>query len=149
MALGVACRSGDGLGGNLVAAAGDAVGAVDVDQLRRVLGQFDLVIHGEGGDDEDVAGGGPARGGAVDGNDPRSPLGADGVGGEALAVIDVPDVDLLVLADIGGVEQIFVDGAGTLVVQFGMGRGDPVKLGFQHRSLHGLTIQGWGWGSAL
>ena len=39
---------------------------------------------------------------------------------QALAVGDVPDVDLLVLADAGDVEQLAVDGARTFVVQLGV-----------------------------
>jgi hypothetical protein len=37
--------------------------------------------------------------------------------GRALAVVDVPDVDLLVLCQVGGIAQVFVDGTGAFVVQ--------------------------------
>ncbi len=39
----------------------------------------------------------------------------DGVGDEAFAIVDVPDVDLFVFTNIGSFKQVFVDGAGALV----------------------------------
>ncbi|MNT82219.1 hypothetical protein D3C72_2219160 [compost metagenome] len=47
-----------------------------------------------------------------------------------------------VFADIGGIEQILVDGAGALVVQLGMGGRYTVDLGFEHRTLHGNSPAG-------
>ena len=47
--------SGGSLDRNLVATPGDAVLRIDVDQFGLVLGQFELVIDGKGGDDQDVA----------------------------------------------------------------------------------------------
>ena len=47
--------------------------------------------------------------------DPRSP--GDRVGLEARAVVDVEHVDLLVLEDVGGLQQIGVDGDRSDVVQ--------------------------------
>ena len=67
-------------------------------------------------------------------------LAADRVGHEALAVVDVPDVDLLVLGHAGGVEQVFVDGAGAFVVQFAVGDRDTVDLGLEQSAEHGLRL---------
>lgn len=36
-------------------------------------------------------------------------FGTDGVGGEAFAVVDVPDLDLFVFQDVGRFKQVFVD----------------------------------------
>ncbi len=43
-------------------------------------------------------------------------LAFDGVGDEAFAVVDVSDVDLFVLTNVGGVQQVFVDGARALAL---------------------------------
>jgi hypothetical protein len=75
-----------------------------------------------------LAGGSLARSSAIDRNRAGAAFGANGVSGEALAIGHVVDVDLLVFLDVGCLKQIFIDGAGTLVVQFGVGNGDPVQL---------------------
>src|SRR6185369_14507005 len=82
-------ESGGSLGRNLVPATGDAVLRIDVDQFRLVLGQFDFVVDGKGGDDQDIARCGPAGSRTVDRNDARSALGANGIGGETLAIVYV------------------------------------------------------------
>jgi hypothetical protein len=94
--------------------AGDAHNAVlrvNVDQLRRVFGEFDLGIRREAGDDQDIARRGAARCRTIHRDDTGSALGAQGVGREALAVVDVPDVDLFVLTNVRRIEKIFVDRA--------------------------------------
>ena len=67
----------------------------------------------------------------------RAALAGDRVGLEAGAVVDVDDVDLLVLADVGGLEQIAVDRDRADVVQVAVGDGRAVDLGLQHRAVHG------------
>jgi hypothetical protein len=79
--------------------------------LRRVFGEFDFVVHREAGDDQDVTRRGAARSRTIHRDDAGAALGAQGVGREALAVVDVPDVDLFVLTDVCRIEKILVDGA--------------------------------------
>src|SRR5690606_39848294 len=74
---------------------------------------------------------------AIDRDHPAARLAADRVGREALAVVDVVDLDPLVLADPGRPEQVLVDRARTLVVQLGTGHGGAVDLGFEQGDLHG------------
>src|SRR3546814_10437922 len=64
-------------------------------------------------------------------------LGADRVGRETLAVVDVVDLDALVLADAGDVEQPAVDRARAFVMQLRMGDRGAVDLGFEQGQLHG------------
>ena len=64
-------------------------------------------------------------------------LAGDRVGLEAGAVVDVDDVHLLVLADVGGLEQVGVDGDRADVVQVAVGHRRAVDLGLQHHALHG------------
>jgi hypothetical protein len=71
-------------------------------------------------------------------DDAAAALALDGVGDEAFAVVDVPDVDLLVLGDVGGVQQVFVDGAGAFVVEFAVRDAGAVDLGFEQGSEHGF-----------
>ena len=57
-------------------------------------------------------------------------LGANGIGGKALAIIEVIDLDLLVLANIGGFQQHTINRAGTLIFKLGMRHIGMVQLGF-------------------
>ena len=86
-------------------------------------------------------------GGAVDLHLARAALAGDRVGLEAGAVVDVDDVDLLVLADVGGLEQVGVDRDRADVVQVAVGHRRAVDLGLQHRALHarapGLAVGSW------
>src|SRR3546814_14819292 len=77
----------------------------DVDAGRRELLQFGFVQLRERGDDDDVTGLRTARGTAVDRDDPGAFLGAQRIGDETLACVDVPGVDLLVLADTRRIQQ--------------------------------------------
>ena len=47
-------------------------------------------------------------------------FGFDGLGPEAFAAVNVPDVDLFVLTNVGGVEQVFVDGAGAFAIKLAL-----------------------------
>ncbi len=67
--------------------------------------------------DEQTAHRSTARRRAIHRNHAAAALALDGIGDKALTVVDVPDVDLLVLGNIGGIQQIFIDRAGALVVQ--------------------------------
>jgi len=96
---------------------------------------------GEGRDDEQVAHAGAACGRAVHRDHAAAALALDGVGDEAFAVVDVPDVNLFVFADVGGVEQVFVDGAGAFVVQFALRGGHAVDLGLEQGAVHGGAFQ--------
>lgn len=108
----------------------DAVFVVHIDQRRLEISQFYLVVLAVGGDDEDVADGRFARGGTVDGDHAATALTADGVGGEAFAVVDIVDLDALVLFDVGGVEKVFVDRARAFVFEFRCGDSNAVELRF-------------------
>jgi uncharacterized LabA/DUF88 family protein len=119
--------------------ADDAVLSVHVDQFRRVLGEFDFVVHREAGDDQDVTRRGAARCRAIHRDDARAALGAQRVGRETLAVVDVPDVDLFVLANVRRIQKVFVNGARTFIVELGVCGADAVQLRLQHCPLHGIT----------
>ena len=122
-------------------------GAVDVDDLVGVLARRGrraarsaassarLVLR-VGDDDDRVAAVHEAGGGAVDLHRARAALAGDRVGLEARAVVDVDDVHLLVLEDVGGLEQVGIDRDRPDVVQVAVGHRRPVDLGLQHRSLH-------------
>src|SRR3546814_8058187 len=69
---------------------------------------------------------------------------ADRVGRETLAVVDVVDLDALVLADAGDVEQPAVDRARAFVMQLRMGDRGAVDLGFEQGQLHGHGPWGGG-----
>src|SRR3954468_10419445 len=115
----------------------DAVVGIDVDQVWLVLGHLCLGQADEGGDDHQVARGHAARGATVHGDDARALFRTQRVRDEAFAVADVPGVDLLVLADTRGIEQVAVDGDRTFVVQLGVSHRGPVDLALEHVEVHG------------
>ena len=103
---------------------------------RGVALEIGLVVGAEGGDDDLVAGRGQVGGGAVDLHRPRAGLAVDHVGDEARAVVDVPDVDLLVGDQVGAGHQLGVDRDAADVVDVAVGDRRPVDLRLQHLPLH-------------
>ncbi len=69
------------------------------------------------GDNQNIADAGAVRGGAVNGDDPGAPLGGNGVGGETVAVGDVPEVNSFILQNTGRIQEVLVNGARTFIVQ--------------------------------
>jgi hypothetical protein len=94
-------------------------------QLRLMGGHLVFMHLCERRNDQQVTHTGAACGRAVDRNHARATLAFDGVGDEAFAVVDVPDVDLFVLTNVGGVQQVFIDGAGALVMELAL---NPIEL---------------------
>src|SRR5450759_3930392 len=125
---------------DLIALRDDAVVLVHVDELRVIFLQFDFVIHGIAGDDDDVARAGLMRRRAIHGNHAGTALRADSVSGETFTIGDIVNIDLLIFPDIGSIEQIVVDRAGALVMQLGVRDMHSVQLGFKHDSLHGTPL---------
>jgi hypothetical protein len=58
-------------------------------------------------------------------------LGRNDIGGEALAVVHVVDVDALIEVEAGSQDQVRTDGHGALVIDLGSGDGRPVQFGLQ------------------
>ena len=90
----------------------------------------------EGGDDDQVAHRGASRRRAVERDDATAAFGTDRVGDEALAIGDVPDVHLLVLADVGRIEQVVVDRARAFVMQLAVRDRGTVDLGLEQVAVH-------------
>ena len=67
---------------------------------------------------------------------PEPRCAGDRVGLKARAVVDVDDVHLLVLEDVGGLQQVGVDRDRADVVQVAIGDGRPVDLRLEHHALH-------------
>ena len=68
---------------------------------------------------------------------------------KARAVVDVEHVDLLVLADVGRLEQVGVDRDRAHVVQVGVGDRRAVDLGLEHGALHEDQSPSWVWWRGL
>ena len=71
-------------------------------QLRLMLGHLIFMDLGKSRNDHKVAHRGFESRGAVDRNHAGTAFAFDGVGHQAFAVVDVPNVNLLVFANIGG-----------------------------------------------
>src|SRR5690606_28233063 len=104
-------------------------------------GQFSLAVVGIGTDDQAMTNAGLVRCSAVDGDDLRTFLATDGVGGEALAIVDVVDLDLFVFANAGQVQPVAVNGAGAFVVQYRVGHLGAVQFGLEHDGVHGGILR--------
>ena len=74
----------------------------------------------------------------------RAPLAGDRVGLKARAVVDVDHVNLLVLEDVGGLQQVGVDRDRADVVQVAVGDRRAVDLGLEHHALHVVDRLSWG-----
>src|SRR5450830_1178882 len=130
-------RSGD-LHRNRVAGVAQFVARGHVQHARLEIDQLGLAVMGIGADDHPVADAGLVGGGTVHRDDPRAFLAANGIGGEALAVVDVVDLDLFVLTDPGQVQPLAVDGAGTFVIEHRVGDFGAMQFGFEHDGVHGV-----------
>jgi hypothetical protein len=74
--------------------------------------------------------------GAIQGNLPAAALALDGIGGKPLAVVDVVELDLFELLDIGCFQQVLIDSAGTFVMQVGLRDSHSMNLRAKHDALH-------------
>lgn len=98
-------------------------------ELLQPAGQFVLGHQPESGNDDQIAQRGTAGGRAVQRDAAAAALAPDRIGDEALAIGDIPDVHLLVLQQVGGVTQVFMDRARSLAVQVARGNGGAVDRG--------------------
>ena len=130
----------DELDRNGVARVAQPVVLIHVHQFRLEAGQLLVLQHRVRADDDDIAGIGLVGGGTVHGNNAGAGLGADRVGRETLPVVNVIDLDLLVLADIRGIQQMPVDRHRPLVVQLRMGHADAVQFRSEQYSLHSIIL---------
>src|SRR5471032_2952961 len=134
--------SGPVLRWHVVAVSLDAVLFIDENEIRLPARlQFRLIDQRKRRNDHQVAQLRAARRRSIQRNHPAAALALDGVSRQALAVIHVPDVDLLVFKQIRGFQQVLVDGARAFVMQFAMRDRGAVNLRFQKRSLHASLAQ--------
>ena len=102
--------------------------ASHVNDARLVALQLGLVVLAVGDHDDRVAPMHQAGGGAVDLDLSRAPHAGDRVGLKARAVVDVDHMHLLVLEDVGGLQQVRVDRDRPDIVQVAIGDRRPVDL---------------------
>lgn len=65
----------------------------------------------EGRNDDKITNARPSCCRSVDGNHTAATFPPDGIGHKPFTVVDVPDMDLFVLEDIGCIKKVFIDGA--------------------------------------
>ncbi len=125
------------LRGHMVAQAHLLVVFIHKHQLWRVRCHVFFVHLRERRNDQQVTHAGTASRGAIHRNHARATRAFDCVGDEAFTVVDVPDVDLFVLANVGRLQQVFIDRARAFVVQLALGGGDAVNFGFEQGAKDG------------
>src|SRR5205807_8178466 len=103
---------------------------------RLEIHQLGVLVVGVGDDDDLVAGVHEPGSGTVETAVARAGRAGDGVGLEAVAIVDIDHRHLLVLEDVGLCHQPWVDGDRTDVVEVGVGDGGPVDLGLHHAASH-------------
>jgi hypothetical protein len=107
--------------------------------------------EGVGDDDHHITDLYPTGGGAVEANHATAPFTTNGVGFEAFTVVVIHDLDLFPFVNIGGFEQLLVNGDTADIVQVGLRDLYPVYFAFknfdQHRfdSSVGKTAHGRNW----
>jgi hypothetical protein len=108
-----------------------------VDDAGLVALELGGLVVGVADHDDAIAGLHQPGGGAVEAHVARAPPAADRVGLEPGAVVDVDDGNLLVLEDVGGLQQVGIDGDRAHVVQVGVGDRGAVDLRLEHATTHG------------
>src|SRR3989338_5604091 len=124
---------------NAVAAMGNLVVFVQIDESGFEVGKFLLIHYRIVTNNDLVARLGLMRGSPIDRYDPRTIFGTDGIGYKSLAIIDVIDMDLFIFMDTGSIQQLAVDGTRALILKLGMSHPGTVEFGFQKCVLH-LTL---------
>ena len=84
------------------------IGGIDKHKLRRVCGHLIFMDLGEGRNDDQIPNRSATCSRTVHGNHACSTFTANGISDEPFTVVDVPDVDLLVLRNVGRIKQVFV-----------------------------------------
>lgn len=113
---------------------------VDEDDARAIIVQLLCAVLRISDDDHQVTRVYQARGRPVDSDDARPAFAGDRISGQAIAVVDVNDVDLLALENVRGLHQRGVDGARADIMQVRLRDGGSVNLGFQHGTQHGTYL---------
>src|SRR5882757_2591172 len=113
-----------------------------MDDHGRVALEVLLVERAEAGDDHLVAGPDQAGGGAVHLHRAGSLLALDRVGDEAGAVVDVPDVHLLVDEQVRLPHQLGIEGDAADVVDVTVRDRRAVNLRLEHLTLHQASVFG-------
>src|SRR5262245_35761674 len=99
-----------------------------------MLFQFFLVQGGEAGDDDNIALFRQMSSGSIDANSPGAFFCVEGIGLKPVSVGDVPNVNMLVRKDVGGLEQVFIDGDASFIMKVCVGHHGSVDLGFKDGS---------------
>ncbi|GAB3795724.1 hypothetical protein GCM10027605_02290 [Micromonospora zhanjiangensis] len=116
---------------------------VDEDDPGAQRGEAGVVDGGVRDDDDQVTLLDEAGGGTVDPDDTGAPRPGDDVRLQALAVVDVHDVDELADEQVRGVHQVLVDGERTHVVQVALGHHSAVDLRLEHGPVQGHSSARW------
>src|SRR5690606_2079913 len=116
----------------------DAVVLVDQHDDGLVLFRLFVRHRTVGANDQQIAHLGSTRRRAIERDLAAAALAFDNVGGKALAVVDVVQLDALVLFHARGIEEVLVDTAGAFVIQVGLSHRDAVNLGAKHDALHNV-----------
>ncbi len=109
---------------------------VDKDNMGVVLGQFLLRDLRETRNDNQIIGVGMMGGRAIDLDGARAAFAFEGVGLKAAAGGDIPDMDMLVGDDIGGLKEDRIHRDRAFIMKVRARDAGPVNLGFHDLTQH-------------
>ena len=132
-------KAGSGcLNGDSVSGADDMVVLIEVDEPGFVIQQFRFTVLAIGADNDPVTYSCLVGCCTINGDDPGTGFCPDCIGGKTFSVAQIIDLDLFVFANACCIEQVAVDGAGSLIVELCMGYAGAVEFGFEHQGVHDL-----------
>ena len=107
-----------------------------MNDLGTMSGQLPFLVLGKAADDDEIPRIDQMRRRTVDADRTSARFTRNRIRDQAVAVVDIEDVNLLVFDDVGGPHQVGVDGHASLVMQLRIGDGRSMNLGLEQSSLH-------------
>lgn len=112
---------------------------VDSHNFRNMLPLLVFRILSIAANDHEVADVDQSRCSTVEANDSGARFAADRVSRQAIAVVDVENVNLFPFDNVGRFHELWIDRHAAFVVQAGVGHGGSMNLRFKQSTFHGIV----------
>src|SRR5450755_4646563 len=104
--------------------------------MRLQRTNFLLVVLPITDNNNDITLGGQTSGSSIQADDTRTASTSDSIGFQASSIIDIDHLHLFIRIDVGGVQQILINGDTADVVEVGLRNCCAVNFPFAHCALH-------------